>query len=80
MNAVCDWTNENKLRVDKLLRRLTDRCAELRREGLDVGPKTGLVLDPYFSATKLEWILRNVRPRGDLAFGTVDSWLLWNLT
>jgi glycerol kinase len=61
-------------------RRTAGRCAELRKRGIDVGPRTGLVLDPYFSATKLEWILKHVRPRGDLAFGTVDSWLLWNLT
>src|SRR5206468_3301523 len=40
--------------------------------------KTGLVTDPYFSATKLEWILREAS--GDLAFGTVDSWLIWKLT
>ena len=48
--------------------------------------KTGLVLDAYFSATKLEWLLDNVpgaRARaeaGELAFGTIDSWLIWNLT
>jgi len=69
-------------------RRTADRCAALRRKGREtlVTRHTGLRLDPYFSATKLEWLLRN-RPqlrararRGDLAFGTVDSWLLWKLT
>ncbi len=63
-------------------RRTAPDCARLARRGLSplVRKKTGLLLDPYFSATKLAWILRNVRPRGDLCFGTVDSWLLWNLT
>ena len=69
-------------------RRTADRCASLRRAGLEreVRGRTGLVLDPYFSATKLEWMLRHhggLRPRakrGELAFGTVDSWLLWKLT
>jgi glycerol kinase len=69
-------------------RRTSARCAQLKREGAeaDVRRRTGLVLDPYFSATKLEWLLRHVpglrsrARRGALAFGTVDSWLLWNLT
>jgi glycerol kinase len=70
-------------------RRTAARCDELRAAGLEplVRARTGLVLDPYFSATKLEWLLRDGRlhergaPRGsDLAFGTVDSWILWNLT
>ena len=60
-------------------RRTAERCrtlpAELLRE------RTGLVPDPYFSATKLEWLLaRTDLPRGELAFGTVDSWLVWKLT
>ena len=69
-------------------RRTQQICEELERKGL--GPKvhaaTGLRLDPYFSATKIMWILDNhpgLRRRaecGELAFGTVDSWLLWNLT
>ena len=48
--------------------------------------KTGLVIDAYFSATKVQWILQNVKgararaKAGGLAFGTVDSWLIWNLT
>ncbi|MDX1402042.1 MAG: glycerol kinase, partial [Kiloniellales bacterium] len=69
-------------------RRTASRCDELRAAGHEdmVRSKTGLLLDPYFSATKLSWILDNVagaRKRaesGELAFGTVDSFLLWRLT
>jgi glycerol kinase len=69
-------------------RRTTDVCRELRRAGREdlVRRRTGLVLDPYFSATKLAWILdavegaRAAAACGELAFGTVDSWLLWCLT
>lgn len=69
-------------------RRTADHCALLREEGLEetVHTKTGLVIDPYFSGTKIAWILdkvegaRNAAERGDLAFGTVDSFLLWRLT
>ncbi len=67
-------------------RRTAERCDALRNEGhLDlVRSTTGLVLDPYFSATKLEWLLSpgggGVEATTDLAFGTVDSWVLWNLT
>ncbi|MFT6582524.1 MAG: glycerol kinase [Alphaproteobacteria bacterium] len=69
-------------------RRTADHCAALRAQGLEpmVQAKTGLLLDPYFSATKLSWLLDNVagaRARansGALAFGTVDSFLLWRLT
>ena len=67
-------------------RRTAERCRELRDAGHEamVRQRTGLVLDPYFSATKMSWILENVpeaRGLGDrLAFGTVESWLLWNLT
>jgi glycerol kinase len=57
-------------------RRTAERCKELPADLLR--DRTGLVPDPYFSATKLEWILREAS--GDLAFGTVDSWLLWKLT
>jgi glycerol kinase len=59
-------------------RRTAERCRELPAERLRV--LTGLVADPYFSATKLEWLLANVEPRAPLAFGTVDSWLVWRLT
>jgi len=69
-------------------RRTEPLCAALREAGHEalVRRKTGLVIDPYFSATKLRWILdhvagaREAAQRGDLAFGTVDSWLLWQLT
>jgi glycerol kinase len=69
-------------------RRTAEHCERLRAEGLEetIRARTGLVIDPYFSATKLAWILENVpgaRSRaeaGRLAFGTVDSWLLWRLT
>jgi glycerol kinase len=63
-------------------RRTAPECERLKRRGLEplVRRRTGLVLDPYFSATKLRWILDHDRPRGRLAFGTIDAWLLWNLT
>lgn len=69
-------------------RRTADHCRQLKEDGLEdsVRSRTGLLLDPYFSATKVAWILDNVdgareRARqGKLAFGTVDSWLVWNLT
>ncbi len=65
-------------------RRTAARCDELREAGhLDlVRRTTGLVLDPYFSASKLEWLFTEggVAVRDGLAFGTIDSWLLWNLT
>ncbi len=65
-------------------RRGAARCASLKKRGLEktISRKTGLLLDPYFSATKLEWLLKNVKNlKGrELAFGTIDSWLIWNLT
>jgi glycerol kinase len=69
-------------------RRTADRCAALRAAGREaaIRERTGLVLDPYFSATKLAWLLDSqpsLRARaeaGELAFGTVDSWLAWKLT
>ena len=69
-------------------RRTAALCNQLKEQGLEtsVTEKTGLLLDPYFSATKVAWILDSVSgardraERGELAFGTVDSWLLWNLT
>lgn len=69
-------------------RRTSAYCADLKKQGVeaDVTARTGLLLDPYFSATKLRWILENVEgarekaERGDLAFGTIDSFLLWRLT
>jgi glycerol kinase len=65
-------------------RRTAERCDALRAAGREprIRELTGLVLDPYFSATKLEWLLRDggVVADGDLAFGTVDTWILWQLT
>ncbi len=69
-------------------RRTASFCADLRESGAEtmVREKTGLTLDPYFSATKIAWLLDHVggarerAGRGELAFGTVDSWLIWNLT
>lgn len=69
-------------------RRTADACAALKAEGAEelVRSRTGLLLDPYFSATKLAWMLDHVpgararAERGELAFGTVDSFLLWRLT
>ena len=58
-------------------RRTAARCSELPVEL--IRERTGLIPDPYFSATKLEWLLTNVGACGDLAFGTIDSWLLWKL-
>ena len=58
-------------------RRTAERCAELPRHLIRT--RTGLVPDPYFSATKLEWLLRDRDPE-HLAFGTVDTWLIWQLT
>ena len=69
-------------------RRTASFCADLEKSGVgdDISNRTGLVIDPYFSATKVRWILDNVEgararaDRGELAFGTVDSWLIWHLT
>lgn len=69
-------------------RRTAEACARLRAEGYEVAiqERTGLVLDPYFSGTKLAWLLDNVpdararAEKGDLAFGTVDCWLIYRLT
>jgi glycerol kinase len=69
-------------------RRTAQRCAELKDRGEEPGvrTRTGLVLDPYFSGTKLEWFLENLpqararADRGELCFGTVDTWLVYNLT
>lgn len=69
-------------------RRTADFCDKLKKDGYakKILEKTGLIIDAYFSATKVRWILDNVQGarekanRGTLAFGTVDSWLVWNLT
>ncbi len=65
-----------------------ERCKKLRQDGWEerIREKTGLIIDPYFSATAISWILDNVpgtremADRGELLFGTTDSWLIWNLT
>ncbi len=69
-------------------RRTADYCDELKQRGVEkmVRAKTGLPVDAYFSASKIRWILNNVpgararAERGELAFGTVDSWLIWNFS
>jgi glycerol kinase len=69
-------------------RRTAARCSALEESGAGetISNRTGLVIDPYFSATKIKWILDSVpqararAERGELAFGTVDSWLIWHLT
>jgi glycerol kinase len=69
-------------------RRTAEHCEEIKRQGLakEIADKTGLVVDAYFSATKLAWILDHVpgsrerAERGELLAGTVDSWLIWKLT
>lgn len=69
-------------------RRTTDMCSKLKQRGLEekFQQKTGLLLDPYFSGTKIKWILDHVEgarkkaKKGDLLFGTIDSWLIWKLS
>lgn len=69
-------------------RRTSDYCEGLKKQGLEktIKEKTGLIIDPYFSGTKVKWILDNVpkareeAERGNLLFGTIDTWLIWNLT
>lgn len=86
------WDRESAKPINNAIvwqdRRTADTCARLKREGHEktIVNKTGLLLDPYFSAGKIAWILDNVsgaRKRaeaGQLLFGTIDSWLIWNLT
>ena len=86
------WNRRTGLPVHNAIvwqdRRSEPICAALRERGLEalVSRKTGLVIDAYFSGTKLKWLLDHVdgvgaaAQRGELAFGTVDSWLLWQLT
>ncbi|OYZ84604.1 MAG: glycerol kinase, partial [Polaromonas sp. 24-62-144] len=69
-------------------RRAEPTCVQLRAQGHEamIRQKTGLLIDAYFSGTKLKWLLDNVpgaradAERGELAFGTIDSWLMWQLT
>jgi len=86
------WDKETSVPVYNAIvwqdRRTAEQCDELKERKLDsmIREKTGLVLDAYFSATKIQWILNNVAgakekaQQGKLAFGTIDSWLIWNLT
>ncbi|HAO14434.1 MAG TPA: glycerol kinase [Tenacibaculum sp.] len=69
-------------------KRTVDKCNDLKKNGLAeyIKKTTGLVIDSYFSATKIHWILNNIEgaqgraEKGELLFGTIDTWLLWNLT
>jgi glycerol kinase len=90
--TVVVWDRANGQPIHRAIvwqdRRTAADCARLKQEGAEplVQARTGLLLDPYFSATKLAWVLDNVAgararaERGELAFGTVDSFLLWRLT
>jgi glycerol kinase len=89
--TVCVWDRDTGEPLHRAIvwqdRRTAGRCAELREQGHEplIRERTGLVLDPYFSATKMEWLLQNVdglRERADAGramFGTVDAWLLYKL-
>jgi glycerol kinase len=90
--TVCVWDPDGGEPLHRAIvwqdRRTAPRCAELRAQGLEslIRDRTGLVLDPYFSATKIEWLLQNVdglnerARRGRAVFGTVDAWLTYKLT
>jgi glycerol kinase len=90
--TACVWDRQTGEPLHRAIvwqdRRTAERCAELRAEGREpmIRERTGLVLDPYFSATKIEWLLQNVdglralADEGRAMFGTVDSWLIHKLT
>lgn len=90
--TVALWNRETGRPVHRAIvwqdRRTSTFCSRLRQEGAEpfIHQKTGLLLDPYFSATKLAWLLDQIpgarvqAERGELAFGTIDSFLLWRLT
>ena len=90
--TVCAWERATGRPVHRAIvwqdRRTAARCAQLEKQKKSalVRSRTGLVLDPYFSATKIEWLLEHVKglPRraaaGDVVFGTIDSWLIFRLT
>jgi glycerol kinase len=90
--TVCVWDPDSGEPLHHAIvwqdRRTAGRCDQLREKGVEslVRERTGLVLDPYFSGTKIEWLLQNVdglaeRARdGRAVFGTIDSWLIWNLS
>ncbi|MFL5823497.1 MAG: glycerol kinase GlpK [Solirubrobacteraceae bacterium] len=89
--TVCVWDPRDGRPLHRAIvwqdRRTAGRCAELREQGLEelIRERTGLVLDPYFSATKIEWLLRHVdglaekAQHGQAVFGTVDAWLAYKL-
>ena len=84
------WDRATSKPIEKAIvwqcRRTAERCDELRSAETVIRERTGLVVDAYFSGTKIEWLLDNVdgaRARaeaGELAFGTIDTWLIWKLT
>jgi glycerol kinase len=84
--TVVGWDRESGEPIGPALvwqdRRTAARCEELKQAGHEelVRERTGLVIDPYFSATKIEWMLRNVEGAAKAAFGTIDSWLAFKLT
>jgi glycerol kinase len=84
--TVVAWDPETGEPIHRALvwqdRRTAERCGELKEAGHEalVRERTGLVIDPYFSGTKIEWLLRNVEEARRAAFGTVDSWLVFKLT
>jgi glycerol kinase len=84
--TVVAWDRESGEPIHRALvwqdRRTAGRCDELREAGHEplVRERTGLTIDPYFSGTKIEWLLRNVEGAERACFGTIDSWLLFKLT
>ena len=86
--TVLRWSRSRSAPLERAIvwqdRRTAARCAELTGDGLLplIRERTGLVLDPYFSASKLEWLFAGgeAAPGPDLAVGTIDSWIIWNLT
>ena len=86
--TVVRWSRSDSTPLERAIvwqdRRTAGRCAGLTADGLLplIRERTGLVLDPYFSASKLEWLGRtsDATPGPDMAVGTVDSWIIWNLT
>ena len=84
--TVVAWDPETGEPIHRALvwqdRRTAERCDELKEAGHEelVRERTGLVIDPYFSGTKIEWMLRNVEGAERAAFGTIDSWLVFKLT
>src|SRR5213594_948281 len=90
--TICAWERESGRPVHRAIvwqdRRTAARCAQLEKQKKSalVRSRTGLVIDPYFSATKVEWLLEHVKglrkraKDGDVVFGTIDSWLIFRLT